>query len=83
MALIAVMALPSVPFLKPIGIDKPEAISRWVWLSVVRAPMAVQLIRSAMYWGTTGSSSSVAAGRPISAKCSKRPRATRSPVLMS
>ena len=58
------MALPSVPFLNPIGIDRPEAISRWVWLSVVRAPMAVQLIRSAMYCGTTGSSSSVAAGRP-------------------
>ena len=30
MALMAVIALPSVPFLKPIGIDNPEAISRWV-----------------------------------------------------
>ena len=79
----AVPTLPSVPFLKPIGIDRPEAISRWVWLSVVRAPMAVQLIRSAMYWGTTGSSSSVAAGSPISATCTSSPRARRRPVLMS
>jgi len=31
---------PSVPFLKPTGIDRPEASSRWIWLSVVRAPMA-------------------------------------------
>ena len=77
------MALPSVPFLKPMGMDSPEAISRWVWLSVVRAPMAVQLIRSAMYWGTTGSNSSVAAGSPMSARCSSRPRARRRPVLMS
>ena len=83
MALMAVIALPSVPFLKPIGIDNPEAISRWVWLSVVRAPIAVQLIKSAMYWGTTGSSSSVAAGRPMSARCSSKPRARRRPVLMS
>ena len=79
----AVDALPSVPFLKPIGIERPDAISRWVWLSVVRAPMAVQLIKSAMYWGTTGSSSSVAAGKPISARCSSRPRASFRPVLMS
>ena len=83
MALMAVVALPSVPFLKPMGMDRPEAISRWVWLSVVRAPMAVQLIRSAMYWGTTGSRSSVAAGKPISARWSRSPRARLSPVLMS
>ena len=31
---------PSVPFLKPTGIERPEASSRWIWLSVVRAPMA-------------------------------------------
>ena len=29
-----------------VGIDSPEAISRWVWLSVVRAPMAVGLVKS-------------------------------------
>ena len=43
MAFTATCRLPSVPFLKPTGIDTPLAISRWVWLSVVRAPMAVQL----------------------------------------
>ena len=34
------------PFLKPTGVDRPEAISRWVWDSEVRAPMAVQAMRS-------------------------------------
>jgi hypothetical protein len=29
--------------------ETPLANSRWVWLSVVRAPMALQLIRSAMF----------------------------------
>ena len=51
-------------FLKPTGIDSPLAISRCVWLSVVRAPIALQLSRSAMYCGTIGSSSSVPAGKP-------------------
>ena len=45
--------------------------------------MAVQLIKSAMYWGTTGSSSSVAAGSPRSARCNNKVRARRRPVLMS
>ena len=44
--------------------DNPLAISRWVWLSVVRAPMADQLMRSERYWGVTGSSDSVAQGTP-------------------
>ena len=35
---------PSVPFLKPMGMDSPEASWRWIWLSVVRAPMAPQEI---------------------------------------
>lgn len=34
--------LPSVPFLKPIGKDTPEASSRCNWDSVVRAPIAPQ-----------------------------------------
>ena len=42
MASIAICTSPSVPFLKPTGIDRPEASSRWIWLSVVRAPMAPQ-----------------------------------------
>ena len=50
-ASIAILMLPSVPFLKPIGADRPEASSRCTWLSVVRAPIAPQLIRSPMYCG--------------------------------
>ena len=53
-ALIATVRLPSVPFLKPTAEDRPEAISRWVWDSVVRAPMADQLIRSCRYCGRSG-----------------------------
>jgi hypothetical protein len=45
-ALIATSRSPSVPFLKPTGVDRPEAISRWVWDSEVRAPIAVQAMRS-------------------------------------
>jgi hypothetical protein len=50
--------------LKPTGIESPLAISRCVWLSVVRAPIAVQETRSAMYCGVIGSSSSVPAASP-------------------
>src|ERR1035441_2864358 len=56
--------LPSVPFLKPIGADMPDASSRCTWLSVVRAPMAPQLIKSPMYWGDMTSSNSPPAGMP-------------------
>ena len=38
----AIWTPPSVPFLKPTGIDRPEASSRCTWLSVVRAPIAPQ-----------------------------------------
>ena len=44
MALIATFRLPSVPFLKPMGVESPLAISRWVCDSVVRAPIAVKLL---------------------------------------
>ena len=64
MALTATCKLPSVPFLNPTGMESPLAISRWVWLSVVLAPMAVQLMRSAMYCGLMGSSNSVPQGMP-------------------
>jgi hypothetical protein len=79
MAFMAASRLPSVLFLKPMGMERPEAISRWVWLSVVRAPIAVQAITSAMYWGVMGSSSSVAAGNPEWAKSSSSLRANRNP----
>src|SRR5690554_5269955 len=62
-ALIATSRLPSVPFLKPTGLERPEDISRWVWDSVVRAPIADQLMQSCRYCGEIGSSASVASGR--------------------
>src|SRR5262249_2679287 len=37
---------PSVPFLNPTGMDRPEASWRWTWLSVVRAPIAPQVGRA-------------------------------------
>lgn len=43
-ASMATPTLPSVPFLKPIGKETPEASSRWSWDSVVRAPIAPQEI---------------------------------------
>ncbi len=64
-ASIATRTLPSVLFLKPIAAEKPEASSRCTWLSVVRAPIAPQLSRSAMYCGLDVSSSSLPAGTPI------------------
>ena len=41
----ATWTLPSVRFLKPIGIERPEPSWRWIWLSVVRAPIAPQATR--------------------------------------
>jgi hypothetical protein len=51
MASMATLTLPSVPFLNPIGKAEPEASSRWSWDSVVRAPMAPQVMQSAMNCG--------------------------------
>ena len=56
--------LPSVPFLKPTGHDRPDASSRWTWLSVVRAPIAPQATKSAMYCGVIMSRYSQPAGSP-------------------
>ena len=83
MASIAIWMLPSVLFLKPTGIDSPLAIWRWVWLSVVRAPIAVHAIRSARYCGTIGSRNSVAVGSPSSPTSISSSRARRSPPAMS
>ena len=82
MALIATSMLPSVPFLKPTGVDRPLAISRWVCDSVVRAPIAYQLIRSARYWGESGSSASDPAGSPRCANASRSSRASVMPSSM-
>jgi len=46
MAFTAASRSPSVPFLNPTGVERPEDISRWVCDSEVRAPMAVQAMRS-------------------------------------
>jgi hypothetical protein len=42
MASQATLMPPSVPFLKPTGQLSREASWRWLWLSVVRAPIAPQ-----------------------------------------
>ena len=52
------------PFLNPTGIDRPLAISRWIWLSQLSEPDdggPAQEVGT--YCGVTGSSSSVAAGK--------------------
>ena len=63
--------------------ERPLAISRCVCDSVVRAPMAAQVIRSAMYCGTIGSRNSVAAGKPMPVISSSSFRAIFKPVSMS
>jgi hypothetical protein len=61
----AVCVLPSVPFLKPTGMERPDASSRCTWLSVVRAPMATHDVRSAMCCGICVSRNSDAVGSPM------------------
>ena len=58
-ASIAIWIDPSVPFLNPIGAERPEASCLCIWLSVVLAPIAPQLIRSPIYWGVMGSKNSL------------------------
>ena len=60
----AILKPPSVPFLKPIGQDTPEASSLCPWLSVVLAPIAPHEIRSATYCGEIKSKNSVPQGTP-------------------
>ncbi len=79
----AMRTLPSVPFLKPTGQESPDASSRWIWLSVVRAPIAAHAIRSAMYCGVVMSRNSVPAGRPRLFTADSTLRASLSPLLMS
>ena len=55
---------PSVRFLKPTGIERPEPSWRWIWLSVVRAPIAPQETASEMYCGVIGSRNSHADRQP-------------------
>jgi len=89
MALIAVKHVPIglAVFLKPIGIDSPRAISRWVWLRCCGHRMAVQLIRSADVWGAQPPDQEVLwpPADPVSEGCpADRPRgcsALRSPRI--
>ena len=79
----AIWMLPSVRFLKPIGIESPEASWRCVWLSEVRAPIAPQATASAMYCGVIGSRNSQPIGSPVSSTSSSSLRAIRRPALTS
>ena len=83
MASLATLMPPSVPFLKPTGQDKPLASWRWLWLSVVRAPIAPQLTRSLMNCGLSRSRNSVPTGMPSARMSSSSARASSSPSLMA
>src|SRR2546427_5636243 len=76
MASLATLTPPSVPFLKPTGQDRPLASWRWLWLSVVRAPMAPQLTRSLMNCGDSRSRNSVPTGRNSWTCCRRNSSAT-------
>jgi len=60
----AICIFPSVPFLNPTGIESPETSFLCSWDSVVLAPIAHQLTRSAIYCGVRVSSHSTAVGSP-------------------
>ena len=79
----ATWTLPSVRFLKPTGIDRPEPSWRWTWLSVVRAPIAPQATVSEMYCGVIGSRNSQPIGSPSASTSSSSSRAVRRPVSTS
>lgn len=82
MASTAMEMLPSMPFLKPIGKEIPEANSRWSWDSVVRAPMVSQDSRSAMYCGLIVSRSSEPVGTFMEVMVLRSWRAVRKPLLI-
>lgn len=78
----ATVTLPSVPFLKPMGKDTPEASSRWSCDSVVRAPMAPHEMRSLRYCGDMVSRSSEPTGTPRLVRSQRSCRAMRSPLFI-
>ncbi len=82
-ASIAPFVPPSVPFLKPTGMLRPEASSRCTWLSEVRAPIAPHDTKSARNWGLIGSRNSVPAGSPSAATSARKRRARRRPSLIA
>lgn len=74
--------VPSVPFLKPIGKDRPDASSLCSWDSVVLAPMAPKESRSARYCGEMVSSISEPIGTPVLVKFTNSCLALCRPLLM-
>ena len=64
------------PFLKPTGIDRPDASSRWSWHSVVRAPIAPQVTKSQRNCGVSVSRNSDPTGSP-NAFCQRCPAASQ------
>lgn len=81
-ASIAIPTLPSVEFLKPVGIDRAEVSSLCTCDSVVRAPIAPHDTRSAVYCGVIVSRNSQPAGSPSFAMSNRRVRAIRRPLLI-
>jgi hypothetical protein len=79
MALIAVWTDPSVPFLKPDRHRQPRGHLAVGLRLGVRAPMADQQTRSAMYCGVIGSRSSVAVGSPRSRTSRRNPGRSAGP----
>ena len=69
------------PFLKPTGIDRPEARLRCTWLSVVRAPIAAQATVSAKNCGEIGSRNSQPVGRPSAIDVQQQPARQAQPVV--
>mmetsp|Transcript_9145 Transcript_9145/g.21950 ORF Transcript_9145/g.21950 Transcript_9145/m.21950 type:complete len:200 (-) Transcript_9145:84-683(-) len=82
MASRAMSVAPVVPFLNPMGMDRPDASSRCTWDSVVLAPMAPQTTRSATYWGEITSRNSTAQGSPFLLMSNRSLRPVRRPVLI-
>jgi hypothetical protein len=80
-ASMAICTPPSVPFLKPTGIERPDASSRCTWLSVVRAPIAPHDTRSEVNCGEIGRGTRTRR-QPSSFEVEQEPRARRRPSLM-
>ena len=81
MASMAIWTPPSVPFLKPTGMDRPEASSRCTWLSVVRAPMAPQDTRSEMNCGEIGIQELAAGGQSQLHQVEQQPARQAQPLV--
>ena len=77
----AILTFPSVPFLNPTGIERPEASSRCTWLSVVRAPMAPQETVSAEELRGDGVEELAAGAHPLLGEPHQQPTREREPLV--